>query len=163
MKRGIYVKAAAAALSVLMLAGCGASAETETTAAQTAAETEAAQTEEAASSETAGEEAASEDKELSGELTIYTSVPQDMADTFQRAFQEKYPDITVNVYRATSGEVLTKMKTEKEAGQMSSDVVWVADFSSADSLKDIDLLAKYESPEGEFIADELKDAEGYYY
>ena len=146
----------------MILSGCGGSTSTE---APAESQSEAAEVpaSDSASEESVSTEAASEDKELSGELTIYTSVPQDMADTFQRAFQEKYPDITVNVYRATSGEVLTKMKTEKEAGQMSSDVVWVADFSSADSLKDIDLLAKYESPEGEFIADELKDAEGYYY
>ena len=99
----------------------------------------------------------------SGKLTVYTSVPQNMADTFQNAFTEKYPDIEMNVYRASSGEILTKMKTEKEAGQAGCDVVWVADFASADSLKELDLLEKYDSQEGKNIADNLKDPEGYYY
>ena len=148
MKRRNYWMALAAG-AVLAMAGCGADAGQETK-----------QTEQASEAGTAGQ---SKETEISGPLTVYTSVPQDMADTFQRAFEEKYPEVEMNVYRATSGEVMTKMKTEKEAGQMSSDVVWVADFSSADSLKELGLLAQYDSSEGAEIEDGLKDPDGYYY
>lgn len=51
-------------------------------------------------------------------------------------------EVTVNIYRATSGEILTKIKTEAEAGQLAGDVLWVADFSSAESLKEAGLLAQ---------------------
>lgn len=146
MKRRNYWMALAAG-AVLAMAGC-----------QTESGQETQQTE-----QTAETSAQTEDGEVRGPLTVYTSVPQDMADTFQRAFEEKYPEVEMNVYRATSGEVMTKMKTEKEAGQMSSDVVWVADFSSADSLKELGLLAQYDSAEGAEIEDGLKDPEGYYY
>lgn len=146
MKRRNYWMALAAG-AVLAMAGCQTESGQETQQTEQAAET-SAQT---------------EDGEVRGPLTVYTSVPQDMADTFQRAFEEKYPEVEMNVYRATSGEVMTKMKTEKEAGQMSSDVVWVADFSSADSLKELGLLAQYDSAEGAEIEDGLKDPEGYYY
>ncbi len=141
-----YWNILAVAGAAIVMAGCGASGQAES-AASAGNQTEATET----------------SASVSGALTIYTSVPQEMADTFQKAFEEKYPDVEMNVYRATSGEVMTKMKTEKEAGQMSSDVVWVADFSSADSLKDLELLAPYDSPEGKEIADSLKDPEGYYY
>ncbi len=99
----------------------------------------------------------------SGEVTVYTSVPQDLADTYKKAFEEKYPDVTVNIYRATSGEVLTKLKTESEGGQVAGDVVWVADFSSAESLKNLNLLSKYTSSEDAAIDAAFKDADGYYY
>ena len=150
MQQKNYWGILAAAGVVLAVAGCSASGKAET-------EAESSRT-----AETSAETAA-ENQKVSGSLTVYTSVPQDMADTFQKAFEEKYPDVDMNVYRATSGEVMTKMKTEKEAGQMSSDVVWVADFSSADSLKELGLLAQYGSPEGSEIEDSLKDPEGYYY
>ena len=84
-------------------------------------------------------------------------------DAYKLAFEKKYPEVEVNVYRAISGEVLTKLKTEKEAQQGSVDVVWVADFSSANSLKELDLLAKYDSAEGAAIDPAFKDSEGYYY
>ena len=83
----------------------------------------------------------------SGTLTVYTSVPQDLADQFKSSFEDKYPSVTVNIYRATAGEVLTKIKTEAEGGQVSGDIVWVADFSSAESLKALNLLDKYTSTE----------------
>lgn len=99
----------------------------------------------------------------SGTVTVYTSVPQDLADNFKSNFENKYPDVTVNIYRATAGEVLTKIKTEAEGGQVSGDIVWVADFSSAESLKELGLLEKYTSTEDAAIDASLKDAEGYYY
>ena len=98
-----------------------------------------------------------------GTVTVYTSVPQEMADAFKETFEDKNPGVTVNVYRATAGEVLTKVKTEAEGGQITADIVWVADFSSAESLKDLGLLAQYTSTEDAAIDASLKDAEGYYY
>ena len=154
MRMKNYWKILAALGVACGLAGCGTAAESTKT-------TETVKIESASSE--AQETQTEAQNEANGSLTVYTSVPQTMADTFQAEFTEKYPDIKMNVYRATSGEILTKMKTEKEAGQMSCDVVWVADFASADSLKGLDLLAKYDSEEGKAIADNLKDSEGYYY
>lgn len=148
MKRNKYLAIAAAFGVIGSLVGCSGGSSK-------APETSVSVKSEMVSAENRNEE--------SGKLTVYTSVPQTMADTFQNAFVKKYPNIDMNVYRASSGEILTKMKTEKEAGQMGCDVVWVADFASADSLKELDLLEKYDSQEGKEIADSLKDPEGYYY
>lgn len=108
-------------------------------------------------------EAAEDAENYSGEVTVYTSVPQDLADAFKAQFETKYPDVTVNIYRATSGEVLTKIKTESEGGQLAGDILWVADFSSAESLKELGLLESYTSTEDAAIADAYKDADHYYY
>lgn len=110
-----------------------------------------------------GNETPSVEDGLSGTVTVYTSVPQDLADRFKSSFEDKYTGVTVNIYRATAGEVLTKIKTEAEGGQVSGDIVWVADFSSAESLKALNLLEKYTSSEDAAIDASLKDAEGYYY
>lgn len=109
------------------------------------------------------EKKTSADATYSGEVTVYTSVPQDLADAFKTKFEEKYEGVTVNIYRATSGEVLTKIKTEAEGDQVAGDVLWVADFASADSLKQLDLLEQYTSKEDAAIDAAFKDADGYYY
>ena len=106
--------------------------------------------------EVTSEEETTTQEEYSGEVTVYTSVPQDLADQFKIKFEEKYPDVTVNIYRATSGEVLTKIKTEAEGGQLSGDVLWVADFASAESLKELNLLDKYDSEEAKILMKLLK-------
>ena len=108
-------------------------------------------------------EAAEDAGNYSGEVTVYTSVPQDLADAFKAEFETKYPEVTVNIYRATSGEVLTKIKTESEGGQLAGDILWVADFSSAESLKELGLLESYTSKEDAAIDEAYKDAEHYYY
>lgn len=97
------------------------------------------------------------------ELTVYTSVPQELADEFKAKFEEQNPDVNVNIYRATSGEVLTKLQTEADSGQVSGDVLWVADFASAENLKELNLLEKYTSSEDAAIDPTYKDADGYYY
>ncbi len=96
-------------------------------------------------------------------ITVYTSVPQNLIDQFQAAFIETYPDIEVNVYRAGTGDILSKLRTEKEANSVAADVVWVADFVSAEALKEMDMLAKYESKEASAINENLIDPDGYYY
>jgi len=97
------------------------------------------------------------------QVTVYTSVPQDLADEFKAKFEEKNPEVNVNIYRATSNEILTKLQTEADSGQVSGDVLWVADFASADSLKELNLLEKYTSSEDAAIDATYKDADGYYY
>lgn len=96
-------------------------------------------------------------------ITVYTSVPQDLIDEFSAAYKEANPDKTVEVFRAASGDLLSKLRTEHEADSVEADVVWVADFQSAETLKDLDMLEAYESTEKDQINSNLIDPEGYYY
>lgn len=99
----------------------------------------------------------------SGKITLYTSVPQPIADKIQADFQSKFPNITLEVFRAGTSAVVTKIATEKEAGAIQADLVWVAEPSTYEDFKEQGLLLQF-TPKG---ADELlpgmADPEGYYY
>ena len=96
-------------------------------------------------------------------ITVYTSVPQNLIDEFKDAYEDKYPEKTIEIFRAASGDLLSKLRTEHEAGSVQADVVWVADFQSAVALKGLDMLEAYESSEKSAINSNLIDPEGYYY
>ncbi len=100
---------------------------------------------------------------LGGTITLYTSVPQPIADKIQADFQSKFPDITLDVFRSGTSAVTAKIATEKEAGEIQADLVWVAEPSTYEDFKDQDLLLKFTPPEAVNLPGEMKDPEGYYY
>jgi iron(III) transport system substrate-binding protein len=59
--------------------------------------------------------------------------------------------------------VVTKIATEKQAGNIVADLVWVAEPSTYEDFKDQDLLLKFSPTEAENLPAEMKDPEGYYY
>lgn len=98
-----------------------------------------------------------------GQIAIYTSVPQPIIDKIQNDFQMKYPDITLDVFRSGTSAVVTKLMTEKEAGEIMADLIWVAEPSTYEDFKAQDLLLQF-TPEGaEALLAEMKDPEGFYY
>ncbi len=98
----------------------------------------------------------------SGEVVLYTSEPQENADETVAAFNEQYPDIAVQVFRSGTGELLTKIEAEEEAGGVQADVFLAADAPTFENLKSRDLFAEY-VPEGAGeIAEGFKDPDGFY-
>jgi hypothetical protein len=61
------------------------------------------------------------------EVLLYTSVPQELATQFADAFMKKRPDIKLEIYRAGSTEVGTKLAAEREVGGIRADLLWLAD------------------------------------
>lgn len=100
---------------------------------------------------------------ISGELEFYTSQPDVDAEQLVAAFNEKYPDIKVNIFRSGTEEVISKVNAEKEAGEIQADVLLVADDVTFESLKEQDLLMVYESPEADAIPAEFIDPDHMYY
>jgi len=100
---------------------------------------------------------------LGGTITLYTSVPQPIADKIQADFQTKFPAITLEVFRSGTSAVTAKIATEKEAGGIQADLVWVAEPSTYEDYKDQDLLLKFSPSEAKNLPKEMKDPEGYYY
>ena len=96
---------------------------------------------------------------LGGTITLYTSVPQPIADKIQADFQSKFPDITLDVFRSGTSAVTAKIATEKEAGEIQADLVWVAEPSTYEDFKDQDLLLKFTPPEAGNLPGEMKDPE----
>jgi iron(III) transport system substrate-binding protein len=60
-------------------------------------------------------------------ITLYTSEPQEKADELVAAFNEIHPEITVEVFRAGTGDLTTRVATERESGAVQADVFLAAD------------------------------------
>ncbi len=101
--------------------------------------------------------------EANGEITLYTSIPQDIIDRIQTDFEKKFPNITLNVFRAQSNEIVLKVMAEKEAGDIRVDLIWLADPSIYEEFKDQDMLLQYSPPESVFLLPGMMDSGGYYY
>lgn len=100
---------------------------------------------------------------VKGQIALYTSVPQPIVDKIQNDFQTKYPDITLDVFRSGTSAVVTKLMTEKEAGEIMADLVWVAEPSTYEDFKAQDLLLQFTPEEVDVLPEEMKDSDGYYY
>ncbi len=98
-----------------------------------------------------------------GKVTLYTSVPQPIADKIQSDFQAAFPAITLELFRSGTSEVVAKIMTEKTGGEVIADLVWVAEPSTYEDFKAQDLLMKYTPAEAAALPAEMKDPDGYYY
>ncbi|WP_240793048.1 hypothetical protein [Arthrobacter crystallopoietes] len=54
----------------------------------------------------------------SGTLTVYTSEPQAKIDEVIAAYNEVNPNVKVEVFRAGTGELKTRIATEKQTGEI---------------------------------------------
>jgi iron(III) transport system substrate-binding protein len=84
-------------------------------------------------------------------------------DTIKADFETKYPDITLDVFRAGTGAVMAKLAAEMEAGAIAADLLWVAEPSSYEELKDKGVLLQFTPAETEALPPGFRDPDGYYY
>ncbi|SHT41115.1 extracellular solute-binding protein [Mycobacteroides abscessus subsp. abscessus] len=99
---------------------------------------------------------------IEGDLSFYTSQPDEDAQKLVDAFTAKYPDVTVQTYRSGTEEVISKIKAEQKAGDIQADVLLVADSVTFEDLKEDDLLLEYKSEELSEIPSNLVDPDGMY-
>lgn len=99
---------------------------------------------------------------ISGDLSFYTSQPEEDATKLVNAFNAKYPDVKVSIFRSGTEEVTAKLQAEKQAGQTQADVLLLADAVTFESLKEQDMLQSYKSAELEHIPSGLVDPDGMY-
>ena len=131
---------------VLAVAACApqAAPEPAAPAAEEAAPAEqAAPAEEAAPVEEAPAEEAPAAEPATGTITLYTSEPEDKVNEMVADFNALYPDVTVNVFRSGSGEVIAKIQAEKEAGEIQADLIWFADIDFFAKLAEEGLMMEY--------------------
>lgn len=135
----------------LSLAACG---EKEEPAASTEPDTSTA--------EPAPE--AEEPAELEGDLVLYSSMTESDLDALITCFNEKYPNINVEVVNGSAGELTTRLAGE--ASNPVGDLVWggMADsdgdryadiFESWVSEYDSETIAGYSTPNGLYSMDHL--------
>ncbi|WP_372660847.1 ABC transporter substrate-binding protein [Cohnella sp.] len=106
------------------------------------------------------EQSASE--KASGQITFYTSQPEEDATKLIQAFNKIHPEVEVETFRSGTEEVIAKIQAEQQAGGVQADVLLLADSVTFEGLKKQDLLLSYKSPERDRIATELADPDGMY-
>lgn len=116
-----------------------------------------------ASSAVSDDNAVSAEETLEGTIEFYTSQPDADASALVEAFNEVYPDVTVNIFRSGTEEVIGKINAEQQAGAIQADVLLVADAVTFESLAADDLLLSYESSELEGIPEEFIADDFFYY
>lgn len=60
-------------------------------------------------------------------LRIYASVTQDTVDAVVEGFEVDNPGVTVEVFRAATGELSARIAAELRDGQLGADVLWLTD------------------------------------
>lgn len=96
------------------------------------------------------------------ELTLYTSEPQEKIDEIISAFNEKHPEITVEVFRAGTGDLTARIAAEQKSGKIGADLLLAADAGTFEDYAAQDLLLEYDSPEAANLDEGLVDPEHFY-
>jgi iron(III) transport system substrate-binding protein len=96
------------------------------------------------------------------QLVLYTSQIDEDVEGLLGAFNSKYPDIEVLVFRSGTEEVISKVMAEKMTGEVKADVLLLADSVTFDVLKNEKVLAPYRSPELSAIPSRFADKDGMY-
>jgi iron(III) transport system substrate-binding protein len=94
-----------------------------------------------------------------GNLVLYNAGTPEMGDDLVKAFKAKYPDIKVDVIRAGSGELITRIKAE--AGKPQGDIILAVAKENLEVIGD--LLQAYKVKEDAAFPAGVKDPNGLYY
>lgn len=96
-------------------------------------------------------------------LVLYTSQPNGDAQQTVDAFRAAHPEIEVEWVRDGTTRLMTRLRSELEAGVSKPDVLLIADGVTMESLKREGHLQPYLSEAREAYDPALYDPEGYYY
>ncbi len=99
---------------------------------------------------------------VAGKVTLYTSAVQTDADGLKTAFNKKYPNVAVTIYRDGTEKVIAKLRAEQDAKSIQADVLLIADAPTMENLKADKFLQPYKSPFASALDKQFVDAEGYY-
>lgn len=88
-------------------------------------------------------------------LNVYTALEDEQVAEYLADFKEKYPDVTVNVTRDSTGIITAKLLAEKDNPQ--ADVVWGLSAASLLVLDGQDMLQPYAPAGVDRILPEFKD------
>ncbi|GEK87375.1 ABC transporter substrate-binding protein [Microbacterium aerolatum] len=95
-------------------------------------------------------------------ITLYTSEPQEKADELVAAFNEVHPEVTVEVFRAGTGDLTTRVATEQKTGKIQADVFLAADAPTFENYAADDLLREYTPADVDALDPAVVDPEGFY-
>lgn len=94
-------------------------------------------------------------------LVLYTSEPQAKIDQIVQAF-EAASGAQVEVFRAATGELKTRIATEAQAGKINADVLLAADVPTFEAYAAEGALAELDVANAQDLAASFVDAEGFW-
>lgn len=99
----------------------------------------------------------------SGKLVLYTSQPNEDAQTTVDAFNQQYPDVEVEWIRDGTTKVMAKLRAEFAAGAPQPDLLLIADTVTMEALKQEGRLLAYPEAPTDGYPQGLHDPDGYYF
>ena len=79
-----------------------------------------------------------------GKVVLYTANFLDTEQAVAKRFSERFPGLQVEIVRAPTGQLITRIKTEAAANRMIADVIDISDRVQARAM--LDLFAPYAPP-----------------
>ncbi len=125
------------AVVTLFLAACAAPAASSAPTAVVTAPSASAATSPSAAPTTAASAAPS------GTVHLYASVTQNTIDAVVAAYEAVHPEVSVDVFRAPTGELAGRIAAEQRAGKIGGDVFWMTDPLSIQGYASQGLLADW--------------------
>jgi iron(III) transport system substrate-binding protein len=95
-------------------------------------------------------------------ITVYTSEPQEKIDAIVAAFNQDQPDVTVEVFRAGTGDLTARIEAERTSGDVQADVLLAADAGTFETYKADDLLLAYSPADVDALNQDVVDPDGFY-
>ncbi len=83
----------------------------------------------------------------SGTITLYSTVTQATVDAIIAGFTAANPGVTIDLFRAPTGEVSARIAAEQRAGGVKADLLWLTDPLSIQGYDRDGLLATYLPPD----------------
>jgi len=96
-------------------------------------------------------------------LTLYTSIKDSLISELVDGFNEKFPDITVDVHIDGAGSLMSKIESERESGKILADLIWTSEVPDFYYMKDEGLLIQYVPLGSENILNPLSGTEDYFF
>jgi iron(III) transport system substrate-binding protein len=111
----------------------------------------------------------------SGEVVLYTSMPDAVVDRLAGVVEQRFPDlegnywfpvdsegITLRIVRGRTADIEERIDREIGAGGLRADMIWLAEPSAYETYKQQGVLARYEPPADAPIPDLYVDRDGFY-
>ena len=112
----------------------------------------------------------------SGEVVLYTSIPEDVVARLEGVVEQRFPDLEGNywlgpldsggieltVVRGRTADIQERIAEELGRGDLKADMIWLAEPSPYEAYKDMGVLARYEPPADAPIPPSYVDTDGFY-
>lgn len=99
---------------------------------------------------------------ISGSVMLYSSMDENILMELKRAFETKYPGVTMDYYFSTSDRVSNRLFAENSVGQFNCDVIWSGSQLDFEKYKNEGYLIPYKPKDLRVIHKTFREKENYY-